>query len=96
VYHQTKEVAAPGALMANYRMILLGHDGYLVESTFVSCADDNDALSVARKMLRTFDAAIEVWDGSRKVEHLEVDPVYRREATADRPGPTSGSPANHA
>ncbi len=65
--------------MANYRIILLGHDGYLIESTFVNCADDQGALSAARKMLRTFDAAIEVWDGSRKVGHLEADPAFRRE-----------------
>jgi hypothetical protein len=62
--------------MAQYRIYLIGLDGYLIESTFINCLDDQDALSKATEMLRTFYAAVEVWDGSRKVGHLEAGRTF--------------------
>jgi hypothetical protein len=57
--------------MRNYTFYLIESDGYLVGSTFISCSNDTEALAKTAEMLRTFDARVEVWDGSRKVGHLE-------------------------
>jgi hypothetical protein len=57
--------------MAEYRYYLIEFDGYLVGSTALSFSNDANALVRATEMLRTFNAAVEVWDGSRKVGHLE-------------------------
>jgi hypothetical protein len=51
--------------------LLIGLDGYLIASTCVACPNDTEALTRGAEMLRTFYAAVEVWDGSRKVGHLE-------------------------
>jgi hypothetical protein len=57
--------------MPSYRLYLIGLDGYLIASTSVACPNDTEALMRGAEMLRTFYAAVEVWDGSRKVGHLE-------------------------
>jgi hypothetical protein len=59
------------AEMANYRLFLIGLDGYLVGSTCVTCPSDAEALAKGDDVLRTFYATVEVWDGSRRVGHLE-------------------------
>jgi hypothetical protein len=60
--------------VASYRIYLMGLDGYLFESTIVNCKNDKEALSKATEMLQTFDAAVEVWDGPRKVGHIQPTP----------------------
>jgi hypothetical protein len=53
--------------MANYTFYVLETDGYLVGGTAIDCADDDEALARAKELLGTFNAAVEVWDGARKV-----------------------------
>jgi len=54
--------------MADYTFYVLGFDGYLVEGVSASCLDDMAALEHGNSLLASFDAAVEVWDGARKVE----------------------------
>ena len=58
----------------DYRVYLIGLDGYLLGSTLISCRDDEEALGKGTEMLRTFYAAVEIWQGSRKIGHLEAPP----------------------
>jgi len=56
--------------MTDYTFYVLESDGYLVGGTVIDCADDSEALAKAKELLGTFNAAVEVWEGSRKVGHV--------------------------
>ena len=60
--------------MATYTFYVLDFDGYLVGGTSVVCADEVAAIAQANELLGTFDAAVEVWDESRKVAHIDAPP----------------------
>jgi hypothetical protein len=72
--------------MTGYTFYILGHDGYLVGGTSVFCSDDADALARAKKLLGTFSAEVEVWDGARKVGHGGRSAGFS-DATRARPNP---------
>ena len=68
--------------MPGYRIYYLGFDSYLIGAESITCASDADAVAAARQTLRTY-AAVEVWDGDRKVERLEAASFFQPEQTAD-------------
>ena len=53
--------------MTSYTFYVLGFDGYLMGGTAIRCSNDAEAIHNAEKLLGTFNASVEVWDGSRKV-----------------------------
>jgi len=55
-----------------YTFYILGSDGYLVGGTPIHCANDADALDHAKKLLGTFNASVEVWNGDRKVGRIDA------------------------
>jgi len=62
--------------MTDYTFYVLEFDGYLVGGSTVSCSDDAEALARANELLATFDAALEVWDGARKVASIGTPPGF--------------------
>ena len=59
--------------MATYRFYLLDFDRYLVGSASLECGSDAEALAKGSNLLKTFHAAVEVWEGIRKVGELSGD-----------------------
>jgi hypothetical protein len=62
--------------MAEYTFYVLGFDNYLVGGTVIDCLDDAAARAHATKLLGTFNAAVEVWNASRRVAHLGASPGF--------------------
>ena len=55
--------------MADYRIYLLGDDGHIVSGSDACCANDEDALALAKGMLKNGGRA-EVWQGTRCVDQI--------------------------
>ena len=54
--------------MASYRFLLLGEHHEAVGLDIQICKDDLDAFNAAQKLCKN--NAVEIWDGSRLVGHL--------------------------
>jgi len=72
--------------MADYTFYVLETDGYLVGGITVDCIDDAAALARAKELLGTFNAAVEVWQASRKIGHVGATSGFSDAAHADRGG----------
>ena len=56
--------------MPEYRFYILGADGLISQpAVMAKCRDDEEAIERGKRMLD--DAAVEVWQGARKVIRLE-------------------------
>jgi hypothetical protein len=56
--------------MPDYKFYVLAPEGHMAGATVIDCPDDTAAFARARKLLGTFNAAVEAWHGSRKVVHV--------------------------
>jgi hypothetical protein len=70
--------------MTEYTFYVLESDGYLVGGTAIDCSDDDAAVAHAKKLLGTFNAAVEVWDGARKVANVGTSPGFSDAAHLER------------
>jgi len=55
--------------MREYRAYPISNDGHFMHPTVIPCADDQEAITEAKKLLNG--RTIEVWAGSRLVARLE-------------------------
>lgn len=68
----TRGPIARSELMADYTFYVLESDGYLIGGVRMDCLDDAAALALASELLGKFKAAVEVWRGSRRLDHFGV------------------------
>jgi hypothetical protein len=60
----------------NYTFYVLDPDGQLGHATVVDCTDDAAARAHAWRSLGIFNAAVEAWQGSRKIVHIGQLPGF--------------------
>jgi hypothetical protein len=81
--------------VADYTFYILESDGYLVGATAINCADDAAALDRANELLGTFNAAVEVWQASRKIGHVGVPRGVSDKPSDDGLSANSGQRKHH-
>ena len=60
-----------------YRIYCVGPDDHFTRGEAIYCGSDTEALAVAQRMVG-HPAAVEVWQGTRKVTRLEPEPERSR------------------
>lgn len=71
--------------MPDYTFFVLDFDGYLVGGTAADYPDDAAALARGRELPGTFNAEVELWQGSRRVAY-QGEPHGVAHATRQRGG----------
>ena len=56
--------------VAEYRAYVVGHDGHFIRFESLICADDDEAIAQAKRLVADHD--VELWSGKRFVIRLEV------------------------
>jgi hypothetical protein len=61
--------------MAEYRAYTVGSDGHFVNFKALACADDDEAIDRAKRLIDGHD--IELWSGGRFIKRLNAAPRPR-------------------
>jgi len=69
--------------MKDYRAYIMGPDGHVQSRVDLRCADDVEAIKLAKQLVDDHD--VELWQLDRKIEtfrHTSVRPILRQSITA--------------
>jgi len=69
--------------MQDYRAFIMGPDGHVQNRVDLRCADDAEAIKVAKQLVDGYD--VELWQLDRKIEtftHTSEQPILRQSITA--------------